>query len=99
MPVIVEGLPEMKRSLQHVVYEYLQAYLAEHRAGLPEGRLHDLVMSQAERPLLELVLQLCGGNRSRAAEVLGINRNTLLKKMRAYGLIEEKRLPRRRRAA
>ena len=46
-----------------------------------------MVLQEVERPLLEVVMQKTNGNQSRAAEVLGINRNTLRKKLRLYQLI------------
>ncbi len=50
--------------------------------------LYPLVIAEVERPLLETVLAFVRGNQSRAAEYLGINRTTLRKKLRQYGLIE-----------
>ncbi len=48
--------------------------------------LHRLVMAEVETPLLEAVLAYTGGNQSKAAQVLGINRGTLRKKLREYGV-------------
>jgi len=61
-----------------------------------DGQLYEHVLALVERPLLEAVLARCGGNQVRAAAILGINRNTLRKKMRALG-IEGGREPRVRR--
>lgn len=46
--------------------------------------LYSLVMEQVEKPLIELTLQNCRGNQVRAAQLLGINRNTLKKKIDTY---------------
>lgn len=49
--------------------------------------LFDLVMREVEAPLLESVLRHAGGNQTRAAELLGINRGTLRKKLKQHGLV------------
>ena len=49
--------------------------------------LYALVLAEIEAPLLRCVLEHTGGNQSLAAEVLGLNRGTLRKKMRRYGLL------------
>jgi Fis family transcriptional regulator len=49
--------------------------------------LYTIILSQVERPLLETVLKHSHGNQSKAAKVLGINRNTLRKKMKQYGIL------------
>ena len=46
--------------------------------------LYDVVLEQVEKPLIELTLINCNGNQLRAAELLGINRNTLKKKIDTY---------------
>lgn len=48
--------------------------------------LYRMVIEQAEAPLFEVVMRECGGNQTRAADALGINRGTLRKKLRQYGL-------------
>ena len=48
--------------------------------------VYDMVINCVEKPLLETVLHRLQGNQSHAAQVLGINRNTLRKKMKAHGI-------------
>lgn len=49
--------------------------------------LYDMVVKAVERPLLEDVMQRAGHNQSRAAQWLGLNRNTLRKKLLEHGLL------------
>lgn len=46
--------------------------------------IYDMVINSVERPLIEMVMQRAEGNQTRAAELLGINRNTLRNKMKQY---------------
>jgi Fis family transcriptional regulator len=55
--------------------------------GESPAALHDLVMRSAERPMLEFVLAHTDGNQTLAAQLLGINRNTLRRKLAEYDLI------------
>ena len=48
--------------------------------------VYDMVINCVEKPLLESVLHRVQGNQTHAAEMLGINRNTLRKKMKAHGI-------------
>ena len=48
--------------------------------------IYDMVISSVERPLLELVLRRVEGNQTQAAQLLGMNRNTLRKKIKEYGI-------------
>jgi Fis family transcriptional regulator, factor for inversion stimulation protein len=48
--------------------------------------IYDMVISSVERPLLELVLNRVEGNQTQAAQLLGMNRNTLRKKIKDYGI-------------
>jgi two-component system nitrogen regulation response regulator GlnG len=53
---------------------------------VPPGGLYDRVLAQVEVPLINAALGATGGNQVRAADLLGINRNTLRSKIRAYEL-------------
>jgi Fis family transcriptional regulator len=54
--------------------------------GQDPGDLYELVLSQVERPLFEIVMENTRGNISRAAQLLGLNRATLRSRLRKYGL-------------
>jgi len=54
--------------------------------GAKTAGVYNMVISCVEKPLIEVVLHRVGGNQTHAAELLGMNRNTLRKKMRAYGI-------------
>lgn len=51
------------------------------------SELYDIVLAEVEIPLLEKVLEYTRGNQTRAAEVLGLNRGTLRKKLKQYGML------------
>ena len=57
-------------------------YFVAHGNSLPPKGVYERVMREVEKPLIKRTLQATGGNQLRAAEVLGINRNTLRKKIR-----------------
>ncbi|HER26980.1 MAG TPA: nitrogen regulation protein NR(I) [Rhodospirillales bacterium] len=61
---------------------HLIAYFAAHGGGLPSPGLYDRVLKELERPLITQTLQATRGNQVKAADVLGLNRNTLRKKIR-----------------
>jgi Fis family transcriptional regulator len=52
----------------------------------PAGDLYQLFLAEMEQPLLEKVMQVSKGNQTKAAEMLGINRGTLRKKLVQYSL-------------
>jgi Fis family transcriptional regulator len=54
--------------------------------GHPACGLYKLIITEVEKPLLEAALRHAGGNQTRAAEILGINRTTLRKKLRLYDI-------------
>jgi Fis family transcriptional regulator len=49
--------------------------------------LYDMVIANVEMPLIQDILERVDGNQTQAAELLGMNRNTLRKKMKLYGLL------------
>ena len=60
----------------------LKDYFAAHKDGLPANGLYDRVLHEVERPLIRLSLSATKGNQIKAAQLLGLNRNTLRKKIR-----------------
>ena len=54
--------------------------------GQPPHAVYDIVLQCVEKPMLEYILNRAGGNQSKAAEILGLNRNTLRKKMQQYNI-------------
>ncbi len=71
--------------LRTMTAEALDSYFSTLNGHKP-GQLYDLVLREVEEPLFKAVLDYAAGNQSRAAEILGINRGTLRKKLKAYGL-------------
>jgi Fis family transcriptional regulator len=71
--------------LRTMTAEALDCYFSTLNGHNP-GQLYDLVLREVEEPLFKAVLDYAAGNQSRAAEILGINRGTLRKKLRTYGL-------------
>lgn len=64
----------------------LDEYFEALNGSEPPGDLYHMVLEQIEKPLLAKVIDYSGGNQSRAAQVLGISRGTLRKKLNQYDL-------------
>jgi len=64
------------------IEQHLIAYFAAHSGSLPSPGLYERVLKELERPLVALTLQATRGNQVKAADVLGLNRNTLRKKIK-----------------
>ena len=73
-------------SFDELVSSTLTSLVSE-TAAADGGRLYRSVMARMELPLLRHALELCGGNQLKAAKLLGINRNTLRKRLRLPGLL------------
>ena len=69
-------------NLGAAVERHLSRYFDAHRDGLPSPGLYDRVLREMERPLIAMTLSATLGNQLQAAKVLGLNRNTLRKKIR-----------------
>ena len=73
-------------SLSTLVERHLAADFASQPDGVPPRGLYDRVLEEVEAPLIRLTLAATRGNQIRAAEILGLNRNTLRKKIHDLGL-------------
>jgi Fis family transcriptional regulator len=73
------------KTLSALTGEALNGYFSKLNGHKP-GDLYQLVLGEVEKPLFEAVLKYTNGNQSEAAEILGINRGTLRKKLRTYNL-------------
>jgi len=75
------------RPLRDLTEESLHRYFKDLNGQKP-GDLYQLVLGEVEAPLFKSVMQYAHGNQSRAAQVLGINRATLRKKLKHYCLLD-----------
>lgn len=73
---------DIARHVRKALKDYFRDLDGQH----PCCGIYDMVIDCVEKPLLEMVLDHAGGNQTRAAELLGINRNTLRKKMQQHGI-------------
>ncbi len=73
--------------LSDIIAQHLAAYFAAHSGDLPPAGLYDRLLPLMEKPLIEQSLTACKGNQIKAAELLGINRNTLRKKIKDLGIV------------
>lgn len=73
--------------LSRTVDQYLARYFQNLGGMTPPPELYTKVMEQVEKPLIEHVLRYVNGNQLRASAVLGINRNTLRKKMNMLNIV------------
>jgi Fis family transcriptional regulator, factor for inversion stimulation protein len=71
--------------LRNHAQQALESYFANLNGHRP-AHLYDLVLREVEEPLFRAVLDYASGNQSQAAVILGINRGTLRKKLRQFGL-------------
>jgi Fis family transcriptional regulator, factor for inversion stimulation protein len=76
-----------KKQIDACVRDSLEQYFKDLRGAEPHS-LHDMILAAAEKPLLEVVMRHADGNQSKAAEWLGVNRNTLRRKLLDHKLIK-----------
>ena len=74
--------PAQHQKLSASVEAHLKHYFSLHSGALPPPGLYDKIIREVERPLIMLSLHATGGNQLKTADLLGINRNTLRKKIR-----------------
>jgi Fis family transcriptional regulator len=75
-----------KKHIEECVRTSLEGYFRDLRGTEPDG-MYDMMVRVVEKPLLEVVMQQADHNQSRAAQWLGLNRNTLLKKLVEHKLL------------
>lgn len=75
-----------KKHIEECVRSSLEGYFRDLRGTEPDG-MYDMMVRVMEKPLLEVVMQQADHNQSRAAQWLGLNRNTLRKKLLEHKLL------------
>lgn len=74
--------PSLRECVEKSVSNYFQ-----HLDGQDSTNVYEMVLAEVEAPMLEVVMKYTRHNQTRAAEVLGLNRGTLRKKLKQYGLL------------
>ena len=82
----ISAVPSKTTSLRHSVREFLRQYMIQLDNMMPNN-VYEAILTEAETPLLEIVLQYAGQNQSKAAKLLNMSRGTLRKKMKQCGLL------------
>jgi two-component system nitrogen regulation response regulator GlnG len=90
LPLVAARVPLEDLAFEEMVKSKLAGLLAR-IDGYPAHDLYEKVLARVERPLFDLVLAHTGGNQLKAAEILGLNRNTLRKKLADLGLPSQKK--------
>ncbi|MCP5322400.1 MAG: DNA-binding protein [Candidatus Paracaedibacteraceae bacterium] len=70
-------------SLSKIISERLDVYFNSHANSLPVN-LYEVILAQVEEPLIKHTLRVTNGNQIKAADILGLNRNTLRKKIKLF---------------
>lgn len=81
-----QSVSQQGDTLRDCVEKTMRNYFT-HLDGQPVTDVYQMVLSEVEAPLLETVLEYTRGNQTKAAIVLGLNRGTLRKKLKQYGLL------------
>ena len=76
-----------KKNIQECIRDNLEGYFQDLKGAEPHA-VYDMVVHAVERPMLEVVMRQAEGNQSKAADWLGINRNTLRRKLLEHKLIK-----------
>ncbi len=85
------GMNLATMALPQYVEAYLHSYFQDFGQALPPAGLYQRILREFEGPLIEAALDATAGNQLRAAELLGLNRNTLRKKMKELDIIVDRR--------
>ncbi len=82
----VQAAAENPQTLRDSVEIAMRNYF-EHLDGQEVTNVHQMVLTEVEAPMLEAVMRHCRDNQTKASKVLGLNRGTLRKKLKQYGLL------------
>lgn len=77
--------PAETLSLSNLISQRLEAFFSSQLNSLPVN-LYDVILEQVEYPLIVQTLKITQGNQIKAAEILGINRNTIRKKIKLFNI-------------
>lgn len=72
--------------ISSIIEKLVKEYFTTQGDNISDSSLYSIVLHEVERPLLEQTLRVAKGNKAKAARILGINRNTLHKKLSDHGL-------------
>ena len=86
LPAVALQQETQEKSLRGCVAGIIENYF-QHLDGQPVTGVYDMVMQEVETPLLEAVMKNTRQNQTKAAEILGLNRGTLRKKLKNYNLL------------
>jgi two-component system nitrogen regulation response regulator GlnG len=73
--------------LSESVEQHVQRYFDRHGVSLPPNGIYQRILTEVERPLIEITLAASAGNQAKCADLLGINRNTLRKKINELEIV------------
>ena len=76
----------LRDSVKQALKNYFAQLNGQELNGQDVNDLYELVLAEVEQPLLDMVMQYTRGNQTRAALMMGINRGTLRKKLKKYGM-------------
>jgi len=76
-----------RKQIDDCIRTTLEQYFKDLRGTEPHG-VHEMILAAVERPMLDVVMKHAEGNQSKAAEWLGINRNTLRRKLLDHKLLK-----------
>lgn len=85
-PELAQGIDLDQQTIRDCVERAMRNYFS-HLDGHDVSDIYQMVLAEVEIPLLEVVLEYTRNNQSRAAEVLGLNRGTLRKKLKQYDML------------
>ena len=79
-------MPTNGQSISEFLSKHLETYFAIHDGDIPNAGLYDIVLSEVEKVTIAQTLKYTGGVQAKAAQILGISRNTLRKKISEFGV-------------